>query len=112
MHKPNRLAQLIIGIRLMFLILNPANALRDVPRMGLWISFLLVSRLKGCSVGELGVARHVARSMGHRRTHTHTHNTLAAKVRAFSRQNKGVWKGMGNRQKNVHSVYTVKLTCG
>ena len=75
MHKPNRLAQLIIGIRLMFLILNPANALRDVPRMGLWISFLLVSRLKGCSVGELGVARHVARSMGHRRTHTHTHTT-------------------------------------
>lgn len=45
-------------------------------------------------------------------THTHTHRNgaLVAKVSAFSRQNKGVWKGLGNCRRMCISAYTVELT--
>ncbi len=34
-----------------------------------------------------------------------------AKVSAFSRQNKGVWKGLGNYRRMCISAYTVELAC-
>lgn len=46
----------------------------------------------------------------HTRTRSHTHGALVAKVSAFSRQNKGVWKGLGNCRRMWISVYTVELT--
>ena len=54
----------------------------------------------------------------HTHTHTHrntlslslTHGALVAKVSAFSRQNKGVWKGLGNYRRMCISVYTAEPT--
>lgn len=71
-------------------------------------------QLKDYCAGEWG--RHKACCQEHApHTHTHTilslpHGALVAKVRAFSRQNKGVWKGLGNYRGMCISVYTVELT--
>lgn len=75
-------------------------------------------QLKDYCASEWG--RHKARCQEHAPqppTHTHTHyslylphGALAAKVSAFSRQNKGVWKGLGNYRGMCISVYTVELT--
>lgn len=49
-------------------------------------------------------------------THRHTfslalaYSALVAKVSAFSRQNKGVWKGLGNCRRMCISVNTVEPT--
>lgn len=71
-------------------------------------------QLKHYCAGEWG--RHKACCQEHAtHTYTHTilslpHGALAAKVSAFSRQNKGVWKGLGNYRGMCISVYTVELT--
>lgn len=70
--------------------------------------------LKDHCAGKWEGSRHVAKSMPH--THTIslspslTHGAPMAKVSAFSRQNKGVWKGLGNYRGMCISVYTAGLT--
>ena len=92
-----------------------------LPHTALWISCLSVPATERSLCWWMGRQQaccqdHATHTHSHTHTHTytvsltHTWRPGGCKVSAFSRQNKGVWKGLGNYRRMCISVYTVELT--